>query len=79
MHQVHFGILPCRYPTIESWSLLPPPDPEALEERIDCTHLDVISIDNASTRDIDDALSFEFPGVVTRHRAFCLSSCSGGR
>ena len=63
-YQVHFSILPCRYPPSESWSLLPPPDPEALDGRLDCTHLHVLSIDNASTRDIDDALSFEFPGAA---------------
>jgi exoribonuclease R len=63
-YQLHFNILPCRYPTIDLWGLLPAIDVDSLEPgRQDCTHLRVISIDNASTRDIDDALSFEFEGA----------------
>jgi len=113
-YQLHFNILPCRYPTADAWGLLPaqvsvrpharaparvamhasagrrarprarmPRRPRAREipaadapvrcacaqdvdalsdGRQDCTHLHVFSIDNASTRDIDDALSFEFQG-----------------
>ena len=62
-YQLHFNILPCRYPSIDSWGLLPQVDTDALDPgRQDCTHLHVLSIDNASTRDIDDALSFEFSG-----------------
>ena len=63
--QLHFGILPCRYPKMETWKLLAPLDPDTVDPargRQDCTHLHVLSIDNASTRDIDDALSFEFSG-----------------
>ena len=63
-YQLHFNILPCRYPTIDLWGLLPAIDVDSLEPgRQNCTHLRVISIDNASTRDIDDALSFEFEGA----------------
>jgi len=62
-YQLHFNILPCRYPSIDSWGLLPQIDADTLDSgRQDCTHLRVLSIDNASTRDIDDALSFEFSG-----------------
>jgi len=62
-YQLHFNILPCRYPSIDSWGLLPFIDAETLDAgREVCTHLQVFSIDNASTRDIDDALSFEFSG-----------------
>eukprot|EP00802_Teleaulax_amphioxeia_P010834 Tamp_10864.p1 GENE.Tamp_10864~~Tamp_10864.p1 ORF type:complete len:571 (+),score=151.14 Tamp_10864:48-1715(+) len=62
-YQLHFNILPCRYPTADAWGLLPAQDVDALSDgRQDCTHLHVFSIDNASTRDIDDALSFEFQG-----------------
>ena len=60
--QLHFGILPCRYPKMETWKLLAPLDPDTVDPargRQDCTHLHVLSIDNASTRDIDDALSYK--------------------
>ena len=57
--QLHFRIKPCRYPVADTWGLLPVAGPE---ERLDCTALDTVSIDNASTKDIDDALSFAFTG-----------------
>ena len=59
-YQMHFAIKPCKYPAQAEWGLSPF---NALREeplRMDCTALRVFSIDNASTRDIDDALSFEF-------------------
>ena len=63
-YQLHFNILPCRYPSADAWGLMPPLDTDALSDgRQNCTHLHVMSIDNASTRDIDDALSFEFQGA----------------
>ncbi|EOD05524.1 hypothetical protein EMIHUDRAFT_121479, partial [Emiliania huxleyi CCMP1516] len=65
-YQLHFGVKPCRYPQKEEWALtgllgggdggsLPPCE----AWRRDCSHLHVVSVDNASTRDIDDALSIE--------------------
>jgi hypothetical protein len=80
-YQIYFQILPCRYPKLETWDLLPAPDPTALEGRIDCTHLSVLSIDNASTRDIDDALSFEFadPDPAEALRALSLDGAAGAR
>lgn len=36
--------------------------------RADCRHLDVFSVDNASTRDVDDALSFDFTAGSPRVR-----------
>ena len=48
--QLHFRVKPCRYPS-KPWALAEPGD------RVDCRHLHCVSIDNASTRDVDDALS----------------------
>jgi len=48
--QLHFRVKPCRYPS-QPWALSEPGD------RVDCRHLHCVSIDNASTRDVDDALS----------------------
>ena len=47
--QLHFRVKPCKYPT--DWTL------NKAEERRDCRDLHCASIDNASTRDVDDALS----------------------
>jgi hypothetical protein len=42
-YQLHFNILPCRYPSNDSWGLLPALDVEALDgARQDCTHLHVL-------------------------------------
>ena len=62
VYQLHFGVKPCRYPAEEAWALRPA-DAEA-GGRLDCTHLRVFSVDNASTRDIDDALSLELAAGV---------------
>ena len=59
--QLHFRIKPCRYPVADSWGLLPVAE-LGTEERLDCLSLDTVSIDNASTLDIDDALSFALAG-----------------
>ena len=56
-YELHFGVLPCRYPPEDAWALAPA-EPGA--GRADATDLDVFSVDNAGTRDIDDALSFEW-------------------
>ena len=73
-YQLHFGVLPCRYPPEAAWALAPA-DAEQRGEtsaagavgaalspppRADATRLEVFSVDNAGTRDIDDALSFEW-------------------
>lgn len=83
-YQFHFGVKPCRYPKPESWELIADPwesgEPFAtslplgapsvsIARRLDCRHLDVFSVDNASTRDIDDALSVEWHGEVGRSAA----------
>mmetsp|Transcript_15421 Transcript_15421/g.23190 ORF Transcript_15421/g.23190 Transcript_15421/m.23190 type:complete len:1435 (-) Transcript_15421:1365-5669(-) len=52
--QLHFSILPCRYPKKESWDLI-----ENKKDERELVHARVFSVDNAGTRDIDDALSFE--------------------
>tara|TARA_B100000780_G_scaffold262423_1_gene215547 strand:- start:147 stop:638 length:492 start_codon:yes stop_codon:yes gene_type:complete len=57
--QLHFRIKPCRYPVAESWGLLPVAE-LGTDARLDCMSLATVSIDNASTKDIDDALSFGF-------------------
>ena len=41
----------------EDWALAPA---DADERRRACEHLSVFSVDNEGTRDIDDALSFEW-------------------
>jgi exoribonuclease R len=71
-YQLHFGIKPCKYPPKETWGIRdeggPPAGPPGLSlppgcsgdsTRIDCTHLHCLSVDNASTRDIDDAISIQ--------------------
>ena len=69
-YQRHFGIKPCRYPPQEQWHLKgmattggasdgAAPLPPCEDDRLDCTHLHCMSVDNASTRDIDDAISIE--------------------
>ena len=63
-YQLHYGVKPCRYPEKATWDLTPVLDGHSVHE--DCTALNVFSIDNASTRDIDDALSFEFDGPKAR-------------
>jgi len=82
-YQLHFGVKPCRYPQKEEWALtgllggvdggsLPPCE----AWRRDCSHLHVVSVDNASTRDIDDALSIEASadgGVARTWRTWRLS------
>ena len=37
----------------------PPPETDA-ERRQDLTHMEIVTIDDASTRDVDDGLSVEF-------------------
>ena len=83
-YQLHFGVKPCRYPQKEEWALtgllgggdggsLPPCE----AWRRDCSHLHVVSVDNASTRDIDDALSIEASadgGVAGTWRTWRLSA-----
>ncbi|KAJ1630729.1 hypothetical protein T492DRAFT_839785 [Pavlovales sp. CCMP2436] len=68
-YQLHFVIKPCHYPQAASWALLPDDLPSeagagGAEARLDRTDLHVFSVDNESTRDIDDALSFEFDGAA---------------
>ena len=60
-YQLHFGVKPCRYPQPEQWALrdAAAAEAEAADGRRDCTDLHAFSVDNASTRDIDDALSIE--------------------
>jgi len=50
--QLHFGVKPCRYPAKAAWNLAP-----RAEGRRDIRDLHLFSVDNASTRDVDDALS----------------------
>ena len=60
-YQLHFGVKPCRYPAPTEWELrdATAAAAEAADGRRDCSHLHAFSVDNASTRDIDDALSVE--------------------
>lgn len=58
-YQLFFGVKPCRYPAEHSWGLVPM-DADVPGGRVDKQYLEVFSVDNESTRDIDDALSFEF-------------------
>ncbi|EKX40369.1 hypothetical protein GUITHDRAFT_142863 [Guillardia theta CCMP2712] len=60
VYQNFFGVLPSRYPEPSSWKLRSEDEESSSVPREDCTNLFVFSIDNASTRDIDDALSVEF-------------------
>ena len=61
MYQLHFGVKPCRSRRRSAWQSAA--DAEA-GGRLDYTHLRVFSVDNASTRDIDDALSLELAAGV---------------
>jgi len=54
--QLHFGVKPCKYPIIGDWGLV---DMDAVAARADATASRLVSIDNAGTRDIDDAVSFD--------------------
>ena len=57
--QLHFGVKPCAYPKRASWGLAPfgGTGRGGGGGRVDATEQVVFSVDNASTRDIDDALS----------------------
>jgi len=47
-YQMHFGVLPCRYPQESEWNLDQVKSDEATK-REDCTHLEVLSIHDDST------------------------------
>ncbi|KAH8065994.1 hypothetical protein JL722_387 [Aureococcus anophagefferens] len=57
--QLHFRVKPCRYPPRASWGLTDAT--AAAAGRVDAREQVVFSVDNASTRDIDDALSLSDP------------------
>ena len=52
--QLHFGVRPCRYPARDAWALAPA---DAVPDRTDARDVYCFSVDNASTRDVDDARS----------------------